>query len=442
MRRPDQQFRVFFTFLLILSLVAPAQADRTTLEPGWNIFSPEQDVEIGRQVAQEAERELRLINDRQTAKYINALGKRLASRAPGEEFPYQFKVVNDTAINAFALPGGFIYINRGVIEVSQNEAQLASVVAHEIAHVALRHGTNQMSRAVLTQMPLEILGGVVGSNSIGSVLAQLGISFTANSILLKYSRDAEREADLMGVQILYDSGYDPSGSVQFFQKLQGDSKGRAIEFFRSHPDPENRMEKVQEEIERLGGVPPQGRTDSAAFQRVRASLLSKAEPADSRLASIPSERYVRTDFAGLSLSHPDNWKGYGEGSVVTLAPDGGMVSSSLVHGMLVARHKPEADGNGQTTLEQATDQLITELRRSNPKMSVASERGPIRVGGQPAISVKFDNESPLGFRETNWLVTVLGPDGTMYYFVAVAPESQFNLSRTAFDQVLASVRFR
>jgi predicted Zn-dependent protease len=112
------------TYLLILALVAPAQADRTPLEPGWNIFSPEQDVEIGSQVAEQADRALQLIADRQTADYINELGKRLASNAPGEKYPYQFKVVNDKTINAFALPGGFIYINRGTIETAQKRGAI------------------------------------------------------------------------------------------------------------------------------------------------------------------------------------------------------------------------------------------------------------------------------------------------------------------------------
>ncbi|MBI4473333.1 MAG: M48 family metalloprotease [Acidobacteria bacterium] len=189
-------------FALIFALVGTAAADRTKLKPGWNIFSPEQDVEMGREVSAEAERELPILNNRQATAYVDALGKRLASHAPGERYPYRFKIVNDKAINAFALPGGYIYVNRGTIEAAQNEAQLAGVMAHEIAHVALRHGTNQVSKAYVAQVPLSILGGAIGGNSVGAILAQLGIGFAANSILLKYSRDAERQADLMGTQIL------------------------------------------------------------------------------------------------------------------------------------------------------------------------------------------------------------------------------------------------
>src|SRR5262245_20185178 len=223
---PRQFSRILVVFLLTGLLVFPVYADRTPLKPGMNIFSPQQDVEMGQQVARDAERQLQLIRNRQAESYINTLGRRLASRAPGEKYPYQFKLVNDNTINAFALPGGFVYVNRGTIEAAQNEAQLASVIAHEIGHVALRHGTNQATKSYIAQAPLQILGGVLGSNSVGSVMAQLGIGFTASSILLKNSRDAESQADLMGAQLLYDSGYDPHAMVEFFEILQAESRGR------------------------------------------------------------------------------------------------------------------------------------------------------------------------------------------------------------------------
>src|SRR3989441_3596833 len=210
--------------------------------------------------------QLPILHDRQATAYIDALGKQLAAHAPGEKYPYQFKIVNDTAINAFALPGGFVYINRGALEAADTEGQIAGVMAHEIGHVVLRHGTNQMSKAYIAQAPLAVLGGVLGSNSIGGVLAQLGVSFAANSLLLKYSRDAESQADLMGTQILQDSGYDPRAMVDFFEKLQAQSKEKTSQFFSDHPVPENRISNVQKEIEKLGGAPPNPRTDSSDFQ--------------------------------------------------------------------------------------------------------------------------------------------------------------------------------
>jgi predicted Zn-dependent protease len=258
----------------LLTIAPFILAQRTRLKPGFNLFSPDQDVEIGRQVSKDAERQLKIIKSSDVAGYLSTLGRRLAANAPGERYPYQFKVVDDKAINAFALPGGYLYINRGIFATADNEAQLAGVVAHEIAHVALRHGTNQASKAQAAQAPLAILGGVVGSDSLGGVLAQLGASFAANSVLLKFSRDAERQADLMGAQILYDSNYDPRAMTQFFQKLEGSGGSRGVEFFSSHPNPGNRAGSVSEEVQKLGGA-RSFRNDSAEFQRIKRTLGSR-----------------------------------------------------------------------------------------------------------------------------------------------------------------------
>jgi predicted Zn-dependent protease len=264
--------------LIILSLLVAASvealAQRTRLSPGWNLFSPQQDIEIGRQVSREAESELRILRNAQIQNYINVLGRRLATRAPGARYPYQVKVVDDKGINAFALPGGFLYVNRGIIEAADNEAQLAGVIAHEVSHVALRHGTNQMTKSYAAQAPLAILGGLIGSDTIGGVIAQVGASFTANSILLKFSRDAERQADLMGTQILYDSNYDPRAMARFFEKLQAQGGSRGSDFFSSHPNPGDRIGNVNQEIRKLGGQRTY-KNDSAEFQRIRRSLRSK-----------------------------------------------------------------------------------------------------------------------------------------------------------------------
>src|SRR5207247_6923376 len=136
----------------------------------------------------------------------------------------------------------------------------------------LRHGTNQASKSYVAHAPLSILAGILGSNSVGSVLAQLGIGFATNSILLKYSRDAERQADLMGTQILNDVGYDPKAMVQFFEKIQAESGGRASEFFSSHPDPGNRISSVQGEIVKLGPMRASFRGDSPDFRQIKTRL--------------------------------------------------------------------------------------------------------------------------------------------------------------------------
>jgi Zn-dependent protease with chaperone function len=442
--------------LLAFMLAVPAFADRTQLKPGWNLFSPEQDIEMGRQVSRDADAQLPIINDRQATAYLNALGRQLASRAPNSrQYPFQFKIVNDKSINAFALPGGFIYVNRGTFEAAANEAQLAGVIAHEIGHVVLRHGTNQASKAYAAQAPFALLGGVLGSNSVGAVATQLGLGFTVNSLLLKYSRDAERQADLMGTQILYDAGYDPNQMAQFFERLQAESKGRAIEFFSDHPNPENRIGNVNNEVVKLGGARPGARLDSPDFQDVKRILASASEPRNGRPTSNgrspsrsgrpqrPSTRLIDFRSGDFQFRHPDNWQAYGQGSAVTIAPEGGIVSGSLAYGVMMALFEPHDDnGDRRITLGEATDQLIQEFRESNPQLRSARNHQRIRVDNQSALWTEMTNESPVGGRENDILVTAAAPDGTMYYFIAVAPQSEFPVYSNAFEHILSTVRFR
>jgi len=258
---------------LLILLASPfVYGQRTRLKPGFNLFSVQQDVELGRNVAQDAEKKLPMLNNARVDDYLNRLGRKLAGYAPGEKYPYQFKCVNDSSINAFALPGGFLYINRGVIEAADNEAELAGVVGHEIGHVALRHGTNQASKAQVYQAPLAILGGVLGGDSMGAYLAQLGAEFAVSSVLLKYSRDAERQADLIGTQILFDTNYDPIYMANFFEKLEAGKRG--TDFFSSHPHPENRMDHINVEISKLGSYSRSRVNDTREFRDIKRLLKS------------------------------------------------------------------------------------------------------------------------------------------------------------------------
>lgn len=266
--------------LAIFCLLSPglAAAQRTALRPGWNMFSPDQDVEIGKRAAADAQRKLPLCNLPDVDAYLTQLGKRLTAHLPDNpgQYPWEFHCVNSKEINAFALPGGYVFVNRGAIESSDNEAQLAGVMAHELSHVALRHGTNQASKAQLTQGILGVAGGIFGGSASGALLTQLG-SFAAGGVLLRYSRGAESQADVMGAQVLYDSGYDPRALAQFFEKLQAEAKGKnPPEFFSDHPSPERRVERVMEEIDKLGRVPANAKRDSQEFENVKRELPGAA----------------------------------------------------------------------------------------------------------------------------------------------------------------------
>jgi hypothetical protein len=334
-----------------------AGAGRTVLKPGWNMFSAQQDVEVGQQVARDAERQLPMLNDSRVDSYLNKLGQRLTAHAPGTKFPYTFKAVNDKAINAFALPGGPIYLNRGVIEAADNEAQLAGVMAHEASHVALRHGTNQASKASAAQMPLAILGGMLGSNSTGAILTQLGAGFAVNSVLLEYSRTAESQADILGAQMLSDANYDPRAMAQFFEKLRAqDEGGQPIAFFSSHPSPERRTERVNEEVSNIGNSGRGFNTDSREFNQIKRYVQSLPAPRPNQLQGQQqqgapgqpgqsSDRFILAENALLRISHPENWKAYGQGDAITIAPSGGLVNDgtgnqALAYGVLVNIFEP------------------------------------------------------------------------------------------------------
>jgi len=426
-------------------------AQRTELKPGRNFYTPQQDVEIGQTVSRDAEKKLPMLNNQRVDAYLNRLGKRLAEAAPGERYPYQFKAVDDASINAFALPGGFLYINRGTIEAADNEAQLAGVVAHEIAHVALRHGTNQASNAQLAQTPLAILGAILGNRSTGAAIAQIGGEFLAGSVLLKYSRDAERQSDLMGTQILYDCNYDPNAMATFFEKL--DTGGRGTDFFSSHPNPDNRMQNIKAEIGKLGPLPRNMISDSSEFRSIQRYLKSlppapksgenqsqtsqSSEPI--RRPDRPSGRSRIFDGENIRVSYPDNWKEYESDQSISFAPDGGANSSGLAYGFIMSIFTPRSNGYSSVGLQEATNQLIESLRGSNPDMRVSREQGSIRVGGKNALSKILSNNSPAGGRERDWLVTVMLPDGLLY-FVFVAPEAEFSEYQQTFQQILNSVR--
>lgn len=232
-----------------LLLAPPAAVTQTEVEPGFNLFSVEQDVEIGRRSAEEADRQLPILDKRAIRTYINQVGDRLEKATPGPDFPYQFKVVNVSDVNAFALPGGFLYLNRGLIDLAGSESELAGVMAHEMAHVALRHGTNQASKAYLAQAGFGLLGALLGEGASTDVIGAVG-GFGLNALFLEFSRDDEEDADILGAQIMARAGYDPRGMIGMFRRMHRQSEhshSAVAEFFASHPPYEERIETIERE---------------------------------------------------------------------------------------------------------------------------------------------------------------------------------------------------
>jgi predicted Zn-dependent protease len=252
-------------FSLSLASATPAAAI--------NLFSVQQDAEVGRQAAQDAERQLPMLRDGTTEGYINAIVQRLAAVAPGPRFPYRARVVNAAEINAFALPGGYVYVNRGLIEAVRNEGELAGVLAHEMAHVAQRHGTSQATKAYGAQMGVGLLGSLLGGRDqrlgVGEqIIGSLGL----NALFMKFSRNAESEADRVGAQMMSRAGYDPMAMANFFDLLAAQQRGNpsaVSQFFSDHPSPQNRSASIRALAAQLG----RGRgTQVGGLQTVQARL--------------------------------------------------------------------------------------------------------------------------------------------------------------------------
>ncbi len=210
-RFANQRTLQLFTVALIFCLAATLlfADDRTVLRPGFDFFSPKEDIALGERAAAQVPKQYPLLNDKRVDDYLQRLGMKLAAHAPFYKYPYRYLCVNTEVLNAFALPGGFIYINRGIIENADNEGQLAAVMAHETSHVALRHGTNQASKAYGAQIGLGLLGALVGGNAAASIVTQIFGSIGVPLVFLRMSREDETQADVLGTQILHDAGYDP-----------------------------------------------------------------------------------------------------------------------------------------------------------------------------------------------------------------------------------------
>src|SRR5579864_3109995 len=249
----------------------------TQFHPGFNLFSKEQDVQLGQENAAQVRKQLTVIKDPILTDYVTQVGKRLMSAREAQEsgFPFTFEVVADPSINAFALPGGPMFINTGLLKAVDNEAQLAGVMGHEMSHVILRHGTNQASKSKFIELPAVLASQMAGESMIGK-LAQAGIGLGANSVLLKFSRSAESQADLMGSHLMAESGYDPMEMARFFEKLNAQGGGRTIQFLSDHPNPDNREKAIEAEAHRL---PQQNYGyETGEFQRMKQVIAGIHEP--------------------------------------------------------------------------------------------------------------------------------------------------------------------
>jgi hypothetical protein len=452
--------------LLSVALANPALA-QTKITPDANKYSPAQDVELGQEAAAEAKKQLPMLNDGRVDDYVEDVGSRLVEGIPGEfrhaGFRYTFDVVNQKEINAFALPGGPMFLNRGMIESAKTEAEMAGVMAHEIAHVALRHGTAQATKGQKFQVGAiagQILGAIVGG-AAGSVIAQ-GSQFGLGAYFLKYGREYERQADLLGAQIMARAGYDPREMANMFKTIQEQGGRSGPEWLSSHPDPGNRYNAIVKEASMLR---VQGNANTGQFASIRTRLagMSPAYTAEQiakgqarngrttvgtsgRTASVnvqaPSGSYRTHQPANfLRVSVPSNWDEVENGNGgVTYAPDGGFFEAdngtAFTHGVQIG----VAQG-GSGNLQRDTQQLLNNFARSNPDLQTAGNARRENIGGRTGLTTPLRNVSEVtGEREYITLSTTQLRDGSLLYIIGVAPQPLANQYETAFRRVRQSVQ--
>ncbi len=296
--------------------------------------------------------------------------------------------------------------------------------------------------------------------SVDATLSRLDIHLTGDSPVTRFSREAERQADIVATQIMVDAGFDPQALTHMMQRMKSELSNRTVAYFNSHPDLANRAARVRDEAQKMGGA-KNTRGDSPDFHSIQDHLVASADNPDrtyevgrssSTVVDTPSTRLITHREGDIQFRFPDNWSVYDDQDGISIAPEGGIVSGSLAYGMKIATFtppngRPFQNGLNSTidrtgrTLSRVTDQLVDQIRQSNPDMRMVGSEQRRTVDGQSAVVRTFNNDSATGGTEVNWLVSVSGTDGTLRYFIGVAPRRDFNRYASTFDQIVGSVRF-
>jgi beta-barrel assembly-enhancing protease len=450
---------------LSLALCGTLLSAQTKVTPPKNSYSPKQDVQLGLEAAEEARKQLPILRDDAVTSYVDALGRRLVNAIPPEfnhpEFRYTFETVNVREINAFALPGGPMFVNRGMLEAATTEGEIVGVMAHELSHVVLRHGTAQASKAnkaAIGQIGGAILGAIIGGN-VGNVVAQ-ATQFGIGTYFLKYSREYEKQADIEGAQIMARAGYDPRDMANMFKTIEKEGGSGGPEWMSDHPNPGNRSEYITKEAQMLRVDNPI--RDSRSFEDVRAHLktmpraptteeatrsakrggTSAPSTRPSAQVARPSSRYQQYNEGDVfRVSVPSNWREYADNSSVTFAPDGAI---GQINGRSVFTHGVEVGISPNEThdLEEATDELIDSLRNGNPQMSRPSRYRNTSISGSRALQAVLENESDVTRgTEVVFITTALLDSRTLFYVISVVPENEQGVYEPVFQRVQNSIRF-
>jgi hypothetical protein len=472
-------------------------------DPGNAHMSKENQQQLGLQAASQVYQQMPVLPDNSPeTQYIQQLGQKLVATIPQEySWPYQFHTLAEKDINAFALPGGQMFVNVGAITAAANESQLAGVMAHEMSHVYMQHSAKQAHKAEWTQGIAEVASGVAGATLGGGLtgqLAQMGLQYGAQGLMLKYSRSDESQADAVGAMILYKAGYNPQALADFFKTLESQG-GAPPQILSDHPNPGNRELAIEKELQPW--APKTYAGDSQAFQKVRqhamtvktytgeeiaagaksgqwasvnqrngatfnpggaaytagspaASHASAPAPAPTANAGpvglqsvLPSQKMKAEDLGPVKLSYPENWQVTApqqQGQFLTIAPQAGVTANGVGYGVLLNGVAPQQ--GQQMSIDDVTKQLVQDMQQSNGVQPTGNPR-PITVGGAQGRSVMMQSTSPFPDangqqqKEQDWLVAVPQQNGSVLFMIFVAPEAQFSKFEPAFTAMLKSMQF-
>jgi beta-barrel assembly-enhancing protease len=451
--------------MLMLSLASTTFAQTHIVAPK-NKYAPADDVKLGQEAAAQARKELPLLHDETLDGYISTVGQKLAAAIPPEyrhpEFHFTFEVVNQKDINAFALPGGPMFLNRGMIEAAHSEGEMAGVMAHEMSHVALRHGTAQATEGEKFQIGAiagQVLGAIVGG-AAGSLISQ-GSQFGLGTYFLKYSRDYESQADILGSQIMARAGYDPREMANMFKTIEQEGGANGPEFLSDHPNPGNRYDRIMQEAKSLN-VSGHGDTGKFAAMQTRAKGMGKEYTAQeiaqgkfkngtngavgtsglSKTIQPPSSRMIAYEPSNFLRVHvPENWTQLNNNGGVTYAPEGSYTTTQ--QGDNVFTHGVEfgiAQAGGGGNLQRDTQSLLNSFARGNPSLKQTSGFSRTDVGGRQGLVTQLTNVSEVtGQQEYVTLTTTYLQNGSLLYMIGVAPTNEASTYDRAFKAVRTSL---
>ncbi|HEV2485599.1 MAG TPA: M48 family metallopeptidase [Terracidiphilus sp.] len=452
--------------LSLYSQKVPKQADVRVQNTS---LSRDQEIEIGKQYASQVEREVEVIHNPEVEQWLNQIGQNLARTPQANAYPYYFKLVNDDSINAFALPGGPMYVNTGLLKAADSEGEVAGVLAHEMSHVALRHGAAQITKQQRYGMLFQVIGLAAGTlttdqnGQCGLIcqISQAGTVLGENSLLMKFSRGYEHDADLNGARMMSSAGYDPIQLPKFFEKLEAtqgtasEPKGLAL-WMASHPATGSRISYVSDDIKFY--PKREYSTSTGNFPKIKKLMASipPPKPQPGKLIQSKTDASQRTNLPtgfkdypanGFSIGYPGTWQaGQAQpGSSLYMIPQDGVAKSQnggveLLSGAMIDYYVPQA-GASAVRLDVSTKEFLASLQKGDTNLKTEKSEH-VQLGGKTALRTKLTTKTSLQTEpdQVVYLYTVSRDAGLWYLVLATQPSKLGELD-PVFKQITGTVQF-